>query len=537
MKHFSKKAFAVLLVALVVMAGLFAQSITEVQHGEYYGKTVILHSNDVHGAIEGYAKIAALRDAYEAKEAEVILIDNGDYSQGSTSVSIGKGINAVTMMNAAGYDFVGLGNHEFDYGYPQLVENMKEAEFQVFCADVLDADGNPIFDPYVIYKTAKGAEIGIFFMETPETQTKVNPALIKGLKFTAGEEMYAVGQAVVDEFKAKGVDLIICVAHLGVDNESITNRSIDLMANVKGIDFLIDGHSHSVGTEFEGYPIQQTGTKFENIGVIEIDSKTGEILDNYLVACEGLEEDAEIAAKAAEINAAVDAVYGVKFAESKVELCGDKAPGNRTQETNMGDLICDSMMWAVTSDPSALEVPVENVVAITNGGGIRAWIHAGDITMKDVNTVLPFGNTVTVVYVTGAELLEALEASTQFLPDAVGGFPQTAGMDITADATKAYDKNAETYPESTYYGPASIQRVTINSVNGQAFDPAATYAVITNNFCAAGGDTYYAFGSAASQFDTSLPMDEVLMDYITQVLGGVIGEQYAEPAGRMTIIL
>lgn len=158
-----------------------------------------------------------------------------------------------------------------------------------------------------------------------------------------------------------------------------------------------------------------------------------------------------------------------------------------------------------------------------------------------MNTVLPFGNTVAVVYVTGAELLEALEASTFALPDSLGGFPQIAGMNISIDATKKYDPQTTPYPsgsgKATYYGPASINRVTINSVNGKAFDPNKTYAVVTNNFCAAGGDTYYAFAAASSQFDTGLPLDEVLMDYITTELKGVVGEQYAQPQGRMTITL
>ena len=158
-----------------------------------------------------------------------------------------------------------------------------------------------------------------------------------------------------------------------------------------------------------------------------------------------------------------------------------------------------------------------------------------------MNTVLPFGNTVAVVYVTGAELLEALEASTFALPDSLGGFPQIAGMNISIDATKKYDPQTTPYPsgsgKATYYGPASINRVTINSVNGKAFDLNKTYAVVTNNFCAAGGDTYYAFAAASSQFDTGLPLDEVLMDYITTELKGVVGEQYAQPQGRMTITL
>ena len=155
--------------------------------------------------------------------------------------------------------------------------------------------------------------------------------------------------------------------------------------------------------------------------------------------------------------------------------------------------------------------------------------------MKDVNTVLPFGNTVTVVYLTGAELLEALEASTYCTPEKIGGFPQVSGMKYTIDTTKKYDPKAETYPNSTYYGPASIQRVTIDEINGKPFDPEATYAVVTNDFCSNGGDTYYSFLAATEKFDTSVPLDEALMQYITDVLGGVIGEKYAEPQGRIII--
>lgn len=536
MKHFSKKLFTVLVIAIAAMTCVFAQSIYEVQHGEYYGKTVILHSNDVHGAIEGYAKIAALRDYYLEKEAEVILADAGDYSQGTTYVSLTKGLDAVNMMNLTGYNYVALGNHEFDYGYPQLKENMAKACFAVLCSNVFDAEGNLIFDDYEIYTTEKGAKIGFFGMETPESQTKANPALIKGLVFPAGADNYAVAQQTVNTLKKEGADTIICLAHLGVDPESEPNTSYDLMNNTEGIDFLIDGHSHSVYTKYDGLPMQQTGTAFRNIGVVVLDSITGKILDCFNQDTAELPSDKTVAAAAQEIIDRVNSEYAIKFAVSEVELNGNRDPGNRTQETNLGDLITDAMLWSVTKNPESVTVPAENVVAITNGGGIRAWMHAGDLTKKDVNTVLPFGNTVAVVYVTGAELLEALEASTFCTPISLGGFPQTAGMELTVNTTKAYDKNAETYPASTYYGPASIQRVTIRSVNGKAFDPNAAYAVVTNNFVAAGGDTYYAFANASSQFDTGLPLDEVVMDYITEVLGGVVGREYAEPKTRMTVI-
>lgn len=482
------------------------------------GKTVILHTNDVHGAIDKYAKVAALRDeCYDKGAHQVILLDAGDYSQGSPYVSLSKGATALDMMALVGYDVITLGNHEFDYGFPQLMENLKkhQGDFMVACNNLVDDEGELIFAPggtapiYAddTYETEL-FRIAIVGMATPETQTKANPALMKGLSFIGGKDLYKVTQEDVDMARSEGnADIVIALGHLGVDKSSEPNCSYNVMQNVKGIDLFIDGHSHTVMTASkDNNMVQSTGTGLAYVGAIVIDNATKSIESNGLI----------------DLSAYT------------------KEPGNRTQETNLGDLITDSMLWAIRKD-AELTVPAENVVAITNGGGIRAWIHKGDISKLDVNTVLPFGNTVAVVYVTGAELLEALEASTFALPDSLGGFPQIAGMNISIDATKKYDPQTTPYPsgsgKATYYGPASINRVTINSVNGKAFDPNKTYAVVTNNFCAAGGDTYYAFAAASSQFDTGLPLDEVLMDYITTELKGVVGEQYAQPQGRITITL
>ena len=498
------------------------------------GKTVILHTNDVHGAVNGYACIAALKADYEAKGAEVILVDAGDFSQGTTYVSVTKGADAVTMMNAAGYDVVTLGNHEFDYGYAQLKENMSKAKFKVVCADVFNENGTPIFDANYTYTTKSGVKVGFFGMETPETQTKANPALIKGLTFATGD---AFTKAAADQVAAlKDADVVICLAHLGIDAESAPYRSTDLYAAVKGIDFIIDGHSHTVMTKGEkGEPIQSTGTAFANIGVIVIDNATKKIESNSLFEVkEDTAKDETVSAAAKTIVDRVDAEYDVVFAKSEVTLNGAKAPnGNRDSETNNGDLITDAMIWKVMQNKEGLTVDADHVVAITNGGGIRAAIKPGDVTKKDINTVLPFGNTVAVIYVTGAELLEALEASTYSLP--VGGFPQVAGINFTLSTAVAYDANAETYPASTYYGPKSINRVVINSINGKEFKADDTYAVVTNNFVADGGDTYYAFAAASAQFDTGIPLDEAVMEYVTTELKGVIGAQYAAPQGRILL--
>ena len=538
MRKTLKKLIALTVLTVFMITAVFASDLT--------GKTVILHSNDVHGAIAGYANIAQLRNEYEAEGAEVILVDAGDFSQGTTYVSTSKGFDAITMMNAAGYDVATLGNHEFDYGYAQLKSNLEKAEFQVICADVFDESGNTIYPAYTIITTGSGMKIAFIGFETPEAQTKANPALIKGLTFLAEDELYAVAQENIDKVKAEGADLVIALSHLGVDAESEPNRSVDLYAHTTGFDFIIDGHSHTVMTEGEnGEPIQSTGTAFANIGVIVIDNETKTIEENFLRSVSHDEDgttvyditnDIAVSGYAQEIMDRVNGEYNIVFAESLVDLNGERDPGNRTEETNLGDLVSDAIMWTVLKDEGSLSVDTANAVAIVNGGGIRASINSGSITKKDVNTVLPFGNTITVVYVTGAELLEALEASTYCTPTAVGGFPQVAGIEFTVDTTKAYDSNAETYPASTYYGPASINRVTINNVNGREFDENATYAVITNDFMAAGGDTYYAFASSENKFDTGIPLDEAVMAYITESLGGVVGEDYATPKGRIHII-
>ena len=533
MRKFLSVLLAMAMVLSLTVTSFAADTAADAK-AEMAGKTVILHTNDVHGAVEGYAYIAQLKADYEAKGAEVILVDAGDFSQGTTYVSSTKGADAVTMMNAAGYDVVTLGNHEFDYGYAQLKENMSKAKFKVVCADVFNEDGTPIFDASYTYTTKSGVKVGFFGMETPETQTKANPALIKGLTFATGD---AFTKAATDQVAAlKDADVVICLAHLGIDAESAPYRSTDLYAAVKGIDFIVDGHSHTVMTKGEkGEPIQSTGTAFANIGVIVIDDASKKIESNSLFEIkEDTAKDATVAAAAKTIVDRVDKEYGVVFAKSEVTLNGAKAPnGNRDSETNNGNLITDAMLWKVMQNKEGLTVDADHVVAITNGGGIRAAIKPGDVTKKDINTVLPFGNTVAVIYVTGAELLEALEASTYSLP--VGGFPQVAGINFTLSTAVAYDANAETYPASTYYGPKSINRVVINSINGKEFKADDTYAVVTNNFVAGGGDTYYAFAAASAQFDTGIPLDEAVMEYVTTELKGVIGAQYAAPQGRILL--
>lgn len=546
------RRFLALLMSVVMTLSLLVSSAWAEESKDFQlpdslaGKTVILHTNDVHGAIDKYAKVAALKqECYDRGAAAVALLDAGDFSQGSPYVSLSKGATAVELMNKVGYDAVTLGNHEFDYGFPQLKANLGygKADFLVTCINLLDEEtGEPIFAPGSTVPITDDEEnvllnLTVFGVATPETQTKANPALMKGLSFASGEKLYDLAKAGIKTAREDGnADIVIALGHLGVDDSSKPNRSSDFVKNVSGVDLFIDGHSHTVMTASkDNGMIQSTGTALAYVGAAIIDNATKSIESTGLIDLSKYDkEDAAVKAAADKIIADIDAAYGTPFAKSLVDLNGAKAPGNRTEETNMGDLITDAMMWAIKT--KAPQVDMTNAVAITNGGGIRAAIKAGDISKKDVNTVLPFGNTLAVVYVTGAELLEALEASTYCTPESLGGFPQFAGMKVELNIAPKYDANAETYPGSTYYGPKTINRITIKEINGKAFDKNATYAVITNNFLAAGGDTYYAFAAAKSQFDTGLPLDEILMEYITTELNGVVGEQYAKPQGRLTIV-
>ena len=550
MKKVLRSAISVLLAsALVLTANVTAlstkaaapvaevKSIVEVP-ADLSGKTIILHTNDVHGALGRYPYIASVKQNFQNRGAEVILVDAGDYAQGTPYVAQTKGLDAVISMNAAGYDIATVGNHEFDYGVPQLKANLAVAKFKTVCANVFDANGNSLFVPNTMYTTKSGMKIGFFGVDTPETLTKSNPVYVGGLTFLSKDALYACGQQQIDLLKSQGADIVVCISHLGVDKEAARegNSSDIFYEKTKGIDIMIDGHSHTVmSAEDSVDPVTSTGTKLQTLGVVVIDNASKSVEDSYLLSYDKLQPEVVTDAITNKIIKRVDGEYNAVFAQSEVNLCGEKAPGNRTEETNMGNLVADAMLWTILKNSGAVTVDTSHVIAITNGGGLRAPIKAGAVTKKDINTVLPFGNTVTVVYVTGEQLLEALEASTFCVPDPVGGFPQTAGIKFTINTNKSFAAGP-VYPGSTYHKPASINRVTVDSINGQPFSKTETYAVVTNNFVSAGGDTYYCFSSSGTTFDTGIPLDEAVMEYVKTELKGVIGSQYATPRGDVTII-
>lgn len=545
MKHGKKVLSSLLSLSLVL--GMSVPALA----GDMDGKLVVIHTNDMHGYYQtteksiGIAGVKGLKDYYTAQGADVVLLDAGDFSQGTTLVNHEKGLKAAEYIVSAGYDAVSLGNHEFDFGFEPVLDMnavLKAGKVPVVDTNILKkGTSEPYFSDSVILDKG-GMKIGVFGLDTAETLTKSSPSSVKDLNFLDGEEMIKAAQTEVNELKEKGCDYIIALTHLGVDDESIGRRSTDVAKVVKGIDLMVDGHSHTVmdgGEKINDTLIVSTGSYLANVGTVVIDKATKQPTAKLISAADfaaniGKYDEALTKMVAAD-KTEVDAYYEGVFAKTEVNLNGERDPGVRTIETNLGDFASDAFLYVGKKYAEEQKLGISVDLAISNGGGIRASIPAGDISMNTLYTVFPYGNTVTLVTITGTQLLEILEASTFCTPTALGGFPQIAGAEYTVNTAVEY-KNGAQYPDSTYYAPAEPgSRVTITSVGGKAFDPKANYTVVVNTFQAEGGDTYYALTQGSYKQDTGIVDAEALIQYVDS-LNGVIGKEYAEPQGRVKLV-
>lgn len=541
MNKFLKRVLAGAL-SLAMTAGLVIAPVSTTEAKEdLAGKLVVIHTNDVHGRYEkteeslGISSVTALKNYYKNQGANVLLLDAGDFSQGTNLVNYYDGLDSVYFLNAAGYDAVTLGNHEFDFGFNELKAMADVAQFPILDANILSKETKePYFGDNAVF-TFGNMTVGVFGLDTPEAKTKASPKNVKDVDILDNEELYACAQEQVNELMAKNCDYIICIGHLGVDEESTGRRSVDVAANVNGIDLFVDGHSHTRidgGVDVNGTTVVSTGSYLEKIGVVVYDGKTtkAELVDD-LYAIGGCPEMDLFVKSFKDI---VDAAYAGTFATTTNLLNGEREPGVRTMETNLGDFSTDA--YKHTAEVYVAENDLDMVIdgAIQNGGGIRESILPGEISMDTLYKVFPFGNTISIVSLKGSELLEALEASCYACPGALGGFPQVSGIQFTIDTSVPYAQG-DLYPESTYYAPAAPgSRVTINTVGGKAFDPNATYNIAVNNFMADGGDTYYVFTKASQVIDTGVVDAEGLISYVNS-LNGIIGDEYANVKGNIII--
>lgn len=542
-----KKGFKLLSVAIVfalilsMMSGVFAAVTLPGEDDDLSGQLVILHTNDSHGRIKedgtsmGMSAVKYLANRYENAGASVLILDAGDTLHGLPIVTASRGESAVDVMNAVGYSAMAPGNHDFNYGYEHILELEEEMNFPVLAANVTyEADGSLVFGDHIVI-TCGEYTIGVFGMATPETVTKTNPNNVVGLDFNE-DNLAGIAQAQCDELKELGCDIIICLAHLGDDVSSTPYRSTDVLEQVTDIDLWVDGHSHSVLNDdgeahlVNGTLVASTGEYTKNIGVVTYDGAEFDAgLVHYADLCNTYEQDGEIITEFygydPEITALVQNYYDemMEFYSEVVGHTDVLLNGTRefvrTQETNLGDLAADAILAAAPNADFAL----------TNGGGIRANIEIGDITRYDLFTVFPFGNMVATVELTGAQIVYILEAATHACPGIDGAFPQVSGITFEIHTYIEYEGE---YANPTNPG-SRIQNVCIN---GEPIDLDATYVMATNDFLAAGGDTYAIL---AENFENSgiligINLEDALINYIQNIDDNCAG--YAEPAGRIVIV-
>ncbi|MBR2682545.1 MAG: bifunctional metallophosphatase/5'-nucleotidase [Atopobiaceae bacterium] len=506
----------------------------------------IIHTNDTHGhdvAVEetedtpgnfSMAVVAALKTEWEQKGYEVLLVDAGDATQGTPLVDTSSGAPAMAFMNSCGYDLMAIGNHEFDWGLDALAKNEELAEFAFLSANIIDkSTGEPRFTPNKVIELTDGTKVGFFGLTTPSTITTTSPKNVGGFTFLMGDDLIACAQAQVDELRKQGCAMVIALAHLGNDAFG-GDRSKDVLERVAGIDLFIDGHDHEeVQEEVNGILLVETGCYLHNIGVIAIDEG---VPSSELVAAgtfDGIDAGTQaiIDAENDRVNEQMNVVLG----STQYFLDGTREPGIRTQETNLGDFCTDAYRWTAST-----ELGYEVDAAIINGGAIRSSIEEGDITLGTIKTVQPFGNDLGVVKVTGAQLLEALEAGCQAIgtESALGGFPQVSGIRYTIDASVPFEEGP-LYPDSAFHSPAAPGgRITIHDVGGREFDEGETYTIAMSNFLCEGGDTYYAFKAAA---DAEAPQTfgfdfEAITSYLVEGCDHEVPAEYEAAQDRITIV-
>lgn len=489
-----------------------------------------MHTNDTHANLDNVARKTTAIKEFRAKNPNSLLLDAGDVFSGTLYFNEFKGKADLDFMNWLGYDAMTFGNHEFDLGTETLADFVKDAKFPFvstnvdFSADAnmkafynkdtevtsTPANGN-IYN--AIIKVVNGEKIGIFGLTTAETVSISSPG-----KDVVFQNYIQEAQKSVDALKAQGVNKIIALTHIGF-NDGGGDNDLLLAKSVEGIDIIVGGHSHdklsapvvdTTGAEptvivqaneynkFLGTLDVQFDAYGKVIGhagkLIEIDAKTSDAKDAPYV----LQSDAEAVAKLAPYQTKVNEMKATIVGHSNVDLIGGN-PAARTGETNLGNLIADGML------AKAKTINPDTVIALQNGGGVRTTLKEGDISLAHILTVLPFGNALGIMKVTGAEIKLALEHSVKDAPNAFGGFLQVSGLKFTYDSSQPVNERVISIEVQDKDGKYSL------------IDPKKEYVVATNIFTAKGGDFFDVFKAVYESGRVSEPgfVDwEILRDYI-----------------------
>lgn len=550
------RAAALLLAAVMVFTGcVFADR--EAQQEDI----IILFTSDVHCGIEddiGYAGLAAYRDACLTQTPYVTLVDCGDAVQGDVIGVVSQGEYIVDIMNQVGYDYAVPGNHEFDYGVERLAELIEKSQAQYLSANITYTGKGesvlPEMKPYVLerYGDTTVALIGVTTPWTPTSSTPSNFMDESGeyvYDFCGGgegEELYALVQRCVDECRESGADYVVLLTHLGDIPTESPYSAVDVIENTTGVDAVLDGHAHTVvptrfitDAEGEDVLLVASGTKLDNIGRLVI-TPSGGLYGGLVSSYETRNADTALFIR--DIQALYEESVNRVVAHSDAALACYDGEGYRLvrcRETGIGNLCADAYRDATGAD-----------IAAVNGGGIRADIPAGDITYGDLIAVHPYGNSLCLVEATGQEILDMLEVASRFTEAEYkgdewtlgedGGFLHVSGMRYTIDTSVAHNvvtDDMEWFQEVS--GARRVKNVEVlNRETGEyePLDPAATYTFASHNYlikeC---GNGQNMFVDNVFIIDEGMLDYEVVIQYLTDTLGGVVPAEYFAPEGRITI--
>ena len=516
-----------LLNMLVLMMGwqmTVAQNASHCTGQQSEKSIVILYENDVHCGIDGYKKLAGLRDAINHSDtayAGVVCV--GDFLQGNTTGAISKGQYIADIMRLMDYHALTLGNHEFDYGVPRMKELLEQIGAPVVCANFYEV-GAPesYYAPYIIHQYGD-KKIAFVGATTPETMVlegysfyDTNGILLYDLK---PKTFYQLIQQAVDKARSEGADYVVLLSHVGETTQTLGFNSHLLVNNTRGIDVVLDGHSHEV---FEGVPVKnldgkeitvtQTGTQFAYVGKLLI-TPDGCLTTHLIKTKEIPYEDVKVTAATDSIHKLVNAVTSEVIAHSDYCLVVTDANGQmmvRGEETNAGDIVADAYRHAMKAD-----------IGMENGGGIRNDIKAGDITYGDIIGMLPYDNTLRRIAVSGEQIQAMLTRCTAMVPVLDGNFPQVSGLRFTIHSKSHTVSDIEVLQADGSY---------------KLIDLHHTYSVVLTNYNHDAGGFFGCFKKCPVLQESTLRYYDALSDYLSKVLGGTTGKTYAQPQGRIRIV-
>lgn len=502
---------------------------------EHFGfmDLAVMHTNDTHSYLERAPYYATAIKEIRADHKNSILLDAGDVFSGDLYFNLFKGQATLEMMEYLGYDAMTFGNHEFDLGasddgHQALADFVKNASFPFVSANV-DFSADSLFtglqsntyasdykDGHIyngVVLNVNGQEVGVFGLTTEETPD------ISSVGSVAFSDYIAAAKKAVNTFEDMGVDKIIALTHIGFEDSVVYDNDKELAKYVEGIDIIVGGHTHIstpapfVSDVYEAPTIIVQAYEYgKALGFLDVTfNPWGEVsmYDGGLINTDPqgypeattIKPDADATKILNKYKPEVDDLKETPTGATTIAVLDGERADVRTKETNLGNLITDSML------AKAKEFNPDTVIAVQNSGGIRTSIDTGDITYGDVLTVMPFGNALGIMELTGAEILEALEHSVSEAPDASGAFLQVAGMKYEYDSAK----------------PAGERVTKVEVLEGAdyvALDEAGTYFVATNTFTMKGGDGYEVFENAYNDGRGSEPgiVDyESFIDYIVSL--------------------